>query len=130
MVSKTESKTIFIIDDDDQLLSLLRDVIEIEGWAAITAKTVMIAKQKLTTNDVDCFIVDVKLPDGDGNELIAYLKEHYQAPIIAISGAFDAHSQLDLPATSQFGADYHLSKPFQPDELLIECKRLMELAAI
>ncbi len=122
------TKKIFIIDDDSQILALLRDVFEIEGWNVVISSSVADAKEHLHTSDPDCFIVDLKLPDGDGNELIKYLKANHTAPIIAISGAFAAHDRLNLPATSQFGADYHLSKPFEPDELIIECKRLMELS--
>ena len=118
---------IFIVDDDGQILSLLRDIFEIEGWSVTATSNITEAKAKLATSQPDCFIIDLKLPDGDGNELIQYLHSKHKAPIIAISGATTGHDAFNLPATVQMGADYHLSKPFEPDELIIECKRLIKV---
>lgn len=120
-------KKIFIVDDDGQMLSLLRDILEIEGWQVVSAKSIADAKRQLSTVNPDCFIIDLKLPDGDGSELIQYLRTNHNVPIIAISGAVSGIDTFNLPATRQVGADYHMSKPFEPDELIIECKRLMSL---
>ena len=120
-------KQIFIVDDDGQILSLLRDVFEIEGWGVELAKNITEAKELLKNQSPDCFIIDLKLPDGDGNDLIHYLRDTQKKPIIAISGQTTGNNSFNLPATSQIGADYYLSKPFEPDELIIECKRLMSL---
>ena len=120
-------RQIFIVDDDNQLLSLLRDIFEIEGWSVVVAKNITEAKELLKSNQPDCFVIDLKLPDGDGNELIQYLRAKQEAPILAISGNAQGLHNFTLPATSQMGADYHLSKPFEPDELIIECRRLMNL---
>ncbi|RLA04861.1 MAG: hypothetical protein DRQ47_02605 [Gammaproteobacteria bacterium] len=123
----SKQKQIFIVDDDGQLLSLLRDICEIEGWLVLAVSNVAEAKLLLEGNNPDCFIIDLKLPDGDGNELIKHLRDNHDAPILAISGADPTNKSFSLQATSQIGADYHLKKPFQPDELIIECKRLMKL---
>lgn len=120
-------KKIFIVDDDGQLLSLLRDIFEIEGWHVEVACNITEAKQHLKVVQPDCFVIDLKLPDGDGNQLIRYLRDNHQAPIVAISGITSGENTFNLPATSQVGADYYLSKPFEPDELIIECRRLMSL---
>jgi len=121
-------KQIFIVDDDEQLLSLLRDIFEIEGWEVTKAPNIADAKLLLQSSKPDCFIIDLKLPDGDGNNLIQYLRETQNAPILAISGVTAGRDSFNLPATTKSGADYYLSKPFEPDELIIECKRLMNLA--
>ncbi|MFT5522020.1 MAG: DNA-binding response OmpR family regulator [Enterobacterales bacterium] len=121
-------KQIFIVDDDKQLLSLLRDICEIEGWLVEVASNITQAKKLLETYQADCFVIDLKLPDGDGNDLIKHLRTCHSAPILAISGAGQDGHSFTLAATSQLGADYHLGKPFEPDELIIECRRLMNLA--
>ena len=120
-------KQIFIVDDDRQMLSLLRDVFEIEGWRVTVAANISQAKEYLESSVPDCFVIDLKLPDGDGSEFIHYLNSRYETPIMAISGAISGSDTFNLPATKQMGADYHMSKPFEPDELIIECKRLMEV---
>lgn len=118
-------KHILIVDDDGQMLSLLRDVFEIEGWQVSLAGSIAEAKKQLELFAPDCFIIDLKLPDGDGNTLIQYLRDINQVPIIAISGVTRGVNTFNLPASGQVGADYYLSKPFEPEELIIECKRLM-----
>jgi DNA-binding response OmpR family regulator len=128
LMNKKRQEQIFIVDDDPQLLSLLRDICEIEGWLVEVAGNITQAKKLLETYKADCFVIDLKLPDGDGNDFIKHLRTYHSAPILAISGiGQDVHS-FTLAATSQLGADYHLGKPFEPDELIIECRRLMNLA--
>ncbi|MCP3675896.1 MAG: response regulator, partial [Gammaproteobacteria bacterium] len=105
-------KQIFILDDDGQMLSLLRDIFEIEGWQVTVAASISQAKECLESSSPDCFIIDLKLPDGDGSEFIHYLRSKYEAPIMAISGAISGSDTFNLPATKQMGADYHMSKPF------------------
>ena len=127
-MNDSKPKQIFIVDDDTQLLSLLRDIFEIEGWSVEVASNITQAKELLETYQADCFVIDLKLPDGDGNDLINHLRAHHSAPILAISGIGQYHHSFNLAATSQMGADYYLSKPFEPDELIIECRRLMNLS--
>lgn len=115
--------SVLLVDDDLQLLKLIRDVFEIEGWTVTPCDCSESAKRAINNGSYDCCIVDLNLPDGDGNRLIERLHTDLNIPIIAISGL--DHS-LDLAATSQIGADYHLTKPFEPDELVIECSRLIE----
>ncbi|PCJ48161.1 MAG: hypothetical protein COA74_09860 [Gammaproteobacteria bacterium] len=126
-MTNSKPRQIFIVDDDSQLLSLLRDIFEIEGWSVVLAKNITQAKELLESCKPNCFVIDLKLPDGDGNEFIKYLRSKQKAPILAISGEGQSEHNFALPATSQMGADYHLSKPFEPDELIIECRRLMNL---
>ncbi len=114
---------VLVIDDDIQLLRLLRDVFEIEGWRPITCDSAEACIDAVEENIFDICVVDLHLPDADGNALIERLHAKLNIPIIAISGF---ESTIDLAATSRIGANYHMQKPFQPDELVIECKRLIE----
>lgn len=114
---------ILVIDDDEQLLRLLRDMFEIEGWTVQTCETADSAQKAVADDTFDLCIIDLHLPDGDGNSLIESLHDSLNVPVIAISGT---ESTIDLAATRQIGADYHMKKPFEPDELIIECRRLIE----
>jgi DNA-binding response OmpR family regulator len=115
--------SVLIVDDDTQLLRLMRDVFEIEGWHVTVCSCAEKALIAIEAQSYDCCVVDLKLPDVEGHTLIQQLKATLNIPIIAISGL---ESGLDLVATKQTGAAYHLKKPFEPDELLIECRRLIE----
>jgi len=114
---------ILVIDDDEQLLRLIRDMFEIEGWTVKTCATADAAQNAVKDGTYDLCIIDLHLPDGDGNSLIESMHASLHVPVIAISGT---ESTIDLAATSQIGADYHMKKPFEPDELIIECRRLIE----
>ena len=114
---------ILVIDDDIQLLRLLRDVFEIEGWRVVTCDSAEACIDAIKVSTFDICIIDLHLPDADGNALIEKLHSTLNIPIIAISGF---ENTIDLAATSQIGADYHMKKPFEPDEIVIECKRLIQ----
>ena len=121
------AKQIFIVDDDKQIRSLLGYIFELEGWAVEVASNFAEARELLASSKADCFVVDLKLPDGDGNELIQHIRSCQEAPILAISGESVQNHSFELVASRQSGADYYLNKPFEPDELIIECKRLMAI---
>lgn len=114
---------VLVIDDDIQLLRLLRDVFEIEGWRVVTCDTADASIDAIEESTFNICIIDLHLPDADGNALIEKLHSTLNIPIIAISGF---ENTIDLAATSQIGADYHMKKPFEPDEIVIECKRLID----
>ena len=115
--------SILVIDDDEQLLRLLRDMFEIEGWTVQTCDTADAAQQAVNDSSLDLCVIDLNLPDAHGNSLIESIHDSLNVPVIAISGT---DSTIDLAATRQIGADYHMKKPFEPDELIIECRRLIE----
>ncbi len=76
------------------------------------------AKGCLESSSPNCFIIDLKLPDGDGSEFIHYLRSKYEAPIIAISGGCSFFSLAFLEAANKLGAAYRLAKPFQGEQLI------------
>ena len=115
--------SILVIDDDEQLLRLIRDMFEIEGWSVQTCASNDAVEKAVKDATYDLCIIDLHLPDGDGNRLIESLHDSLNVPVIAISGT---ENTIDLAATRQIGADYHMKKPFEPDELIIECRRLIE----
>ena len=115
--------SILVIDDDEQLLRLIRDMFEIEGWNVQTCASNDAVEKAVKDGTYDLCIIDLHLPDGDGNCLIESLHDSLNVPVIAISGT---ENTIDLAATRQIGADYHMKKPFEPDELIIECRRLIE----
>ncbi|MBE7175625.1 MAG: sigma-54-dependent Fis family transcriptional regulator [Mucilaginibacter polytrichastri] len=66
---------ILLIDDEDQLRGLLTRILELEGYAIIQAKTSREGLKKIAEHDIDVVLCDVKLPDGNGVDLIPQLKK-------------------------------------------------------
>jgi len=69
--------TVLIIDDEDKIRSLLSRIIGLEGYEVVQAQDAKTAFKKLEQNDIDVIICDVKLPDANGVELCAQIKQRY-----------------------------------------------------
>jgi len=69
--------TVLIIDDEDKIRSLLSRIIGLEGYEVVQAQDAKTAFKKLEQNDIDVIICDVRLPDANGVELCAQIKQRY-----------------------------------------------------
>ena len=114
--SRRPSPSILIADDDDQIRSLLRSILEDEGYRVFTAEHGKKAIAILKETPIDLMLTDLVMPEQEGMETIVQARRDYPGlKIVAVSGAF-AGSILD--AASHFGASAILEKPLQVDEVL------------
>jgi len=82
-------KTVLIIDDEEKLRNLLARIIRLEGFEVIEAATCKAAIKKLGQNDnIDAVLCDVKLPDGNGVDLVKEIKEKHPATEIILLTAY------------------------------------------
>ncbi|WP_417354969.1 sigma-54-dependent transcriptional regulator, partial [Flavobacterium sp.] len=79
---------ILIIDDEEKLRSLMARIISLEGFEVVEASDCKSGLKKAEQNDFDVILCDVKLPDGNGVELTAVLKEKYPATEIILLTAY------------------------------------------
>ena len=101
--------TILLVDDEPDLLSGLRNILEPAGYAVVTACDVTSGRQALKAHKVDLAIVDVTLPDGDGFDLcqemrgtglpVLFLTVHREAQDILKGIAVGARDYLTKPVT-------------------------------
>lgn len=117
-------KKILIIEDDLQLQSLLQNAFQ-NYYHCSVASSLAGAYALLDYTKFDLLIVDRKLPDGDGLEIIEYLHDTvYQTKLLALT------SQAELPDRLEgleHGADDYLAKPFALAELKIKVSKLLKL---
>ncbi len=117
---------ILIIDDDDQIRILLRQVMEWAGHEVIEAadgREGMIQQRK---QQADLVITDLIMPEQEGLETITLLRKEYPlVKIIAISGGGRIGPDAYLPAAQELGADRVFSKPFDVRELATTVKELL-----
>jgi two-component system chemotaxis response regulator CheY len=105
---------ILIIDDEDRIRALLRELFEDAGYDVVEAPNGAVGLCAYRAHRADVVIIDMIMPQGNGLETIHKLLEDFpQAKIIAISGRVDL---LALAQTS--GAIRTLQKPFVPAEVL------------
>ncbi|MDR2550331.1 MAG: response regulator [Desulfobulbus sp.] len=117
---------ILVIDDDEQMRTLLRQVMEWAGYEVIEAANGREGMQKYRKQPADLVITDLIMPEQEGLETISSLKKECPAlKIIAISGGGRIGPEAYLPAAQELGADRVFSKPFDVRELAETVKELL-----
>ncbi len=111
--------TILVIDDDSQVLQVLSEMLRLEGHEVTMAENGREAMRCYDTQAFDLVITDIIMPDREGLETIADLRQRSKSlPIIAISGGGRSGSMDYLETARYLGADTTLSKPFGREELI------------
>ena len=111
-----EQRAILIVDDDEIIRETLRDALESKGYAVETAETAKEAMEKSKTRAFNIALLDIKLPDMEGTELLK--KMHSFAPK-TMKIMITAHGTLkNAMEALNFGADAYLLKPINEKELL------------
>ncbi|RPJ22129.1 MAG: DNA-binding response regulator [Chloroflexi bacterium] len=106
---------ILVIDDEPQILRAIRTILTEKQFRVTTAGRGEEGLTLAATNAPDLIILDLGLPDMDGVEVCARLREWTQIPIIILSVR---DSERDKVSALDMGADDYLTKPFSIEELL------------
>jgi two-component system KDP operon response regulator KdpE len=106
---------ILVIDDEPQILRALRTILTAKHFRVTTASSGEDGLALAAAQNPDLVILDLSLPDMDGMEVCARLREWTQIPIIVLSVR---DSERDKVAILDKGADDYLTKPFGIEELL------------
>ena len=110
--------TILLVDDDPEILTILRDYLVNEGYHVITAATGTTALQQIRAEQPDCVVLDVMLPDQDGwavTRAVRSDKRISHTPIILLTARVD---DADKVIGLEMGADDYVTKPFNPREIV------------
>ena len=120
------AKRILILDDEPNIGASLRLILEHEGYAVALART--LAEVLAMKDPVDAMLLDVRLPDGNGIDLLRQLRERDRlAPAIMISG----HGTIaDAIEATRAGAYDFLEKPLSRDKVLLSLKNAIEQTSL
>lgn len=110
-----ENETILIIDDEVQIRRLLEITLGSNGYKTLFAATGREGLTAAATHQPSLIILDLGLPDFEGIELLAKLREWYSRPVIILSVR---NSEGDIVSALDAGANDYLTKPFRSGELL------------
>ncbi len=107
---------ILLIEDDMYLRRDLRILLEKDGFAVLTASDIASAKQTiLSSPDLSLILLDLWLPDGNGLDLLPWIRERTRVPLLILTAADDEQSVI---GGLERGADDYITKPFRNAELL------------
>lgn len=120
------AKKILAVDDEKHIVRLVQINLEKEGYEVITANTGREALEKVAAEKPDLVIMDVMMPEMDGLEALAALKNDEATANIPIIMLTAKAQDADVFRGWQTGADLYLTKPFNPMELVTFVKRIFQ----
>ena len=113
----TARKTILVVDDDKSILRTFTRILQKNGYEIETAETGKEAIEKADNRHYDLALVDIRLPDMDGTDLITKLKKQLQRTVKIMITGFPS-LETGVKALDE-GADAYLVKPVKPQDLLV-----------
>ncbi len=118
---------ILVVDDNDFMRSLLREMLERSGFKVMEASDGNIAIRLHKNKPADLIIMDLIMPEKEGLETIMELVRDFPGiKIIAISGGGHDHGDTYLGLATTFGAACTIAKPFLKENLLEAIEDLLE----
>ena len=117
-------KNILIVDDDKRLRELLRDYLTDKSLEVFLCEDFNEAKNILSFILFDLIILDRMMPSGDGIDLIKFVKKNSNTPIVMLTAMGEDQNKIEGLKT---GSDDYISKPFEPEELFLRIKNLLNL---
>ena len=113
---------ILAVDDDNRIRELVKEYLEENNFFVTTAKDVMDAKKKLQIIKFDILVLDIMMPGESGLDLTKYVKKQNPTPIILLTAKGESQNRIE---GLELGADDYLGKPFEPKELLLRIKNIL-----
>ena len=122
------AKTLLIVDDDDGLRDSLEDILKDEGYTPFSAPNCTEAMQIAEEKEPAAALLDLKLPDGPGTDLLARFRKTIPDCLCIVMTAF---ADLDSAIVAlEHGAFQYLQKPVRPTELLNSLERMFEIICL
>ncbi len=107
---------ILVVDDDDRIRLLLQKYLNRHGFRTSVAENAETARKKMKGLVFDLLILDIMMPGEDGLSLSKSLRETNNVPIILLTAKGDVSDRI---TGLKLGVDDYLTKPFEPEELLL-----------
>ena len=118
-------ETILVVDDEEDIVNLIKFNLQNEGYKVLTALTGERAVEISRMQKPDLLVLDWMLPGIDGLEVTRYLRTHNskkQIPIIMLTAKGD---ESDIVIGLESGANDYMTKPFSPKELIVRIRAIL-----
>ena len=114
---------ILVVDDDEGIRSLVKKYLDENNYLITTASSAEDASGKIKIIKFDLIILDIMMPGKNGLEFIQEHKNNLDTPIILLTAKGQANERVE---GLEIGADDYLPKPFEPKELLLRIKNILD----
>ncbi len=122
-------RRLLLIDDDPNLILLVKDYLEFRGYEVVTAENGREAIEVLEKDLPDMIICDVMMPEMDGYSLVEHVRNNPRTswiPVLFLSAKGQSQDRVKGLNT---GADVYMVKPFEPEELVAQVESSLKQAA-
>ena len=116
------SAHILVVDDDDGIRNLVKQYLTENNFLITTANTAEDAKEKTSIIKFDLIVLDIMMPGKTGLEFTLENKDKINTPIILLTAKGEATERIK---GLEIGADDYLPKPFEPKELILRIKNIL-----
>ena len=113
---------ILVVDDDDGIRSLVKKYLNENNFLISTAENAEDAKKKIELIKFDLIILDIMMPGKSGLEFIQENIKRLETPIILLTAKGEPSDRIE---GLEIGADDYLPKPFEPKELILRIKNIL-----
>lgn len=113
-----EKKTIMIVDDNDDFVTVTRGILEGKGFAVISASNGQEVFNLLQEKRPDLIILDIVMPKMDGLEVLTRLRQTPETATIPVILLTAKGQYRDVLLGFKLGTDYYISKPFTSTQLI------------
>lgn len=124
------ARHLLVVDDDDRIRELLKTFLHRAGFRVTTAPGASAARRLLEALEFDLAVLDVMMPGEDGLSLVAWLRDQPgrtgRLPVLMLTARGEPGDRI---AGLRQGADDYLSKPFEPEELVLRIEAILRRAA-
>ena len=114
---------ILVVDDDDGIRSLVKKFLNENNYLVTTAESAEDASEKIKIIKFDLIVLDIMMPGKNGLEFIEENKKNLDTPIILLTAKGEAKERIE---GLEVGADDYLPKPFEPKELILRIKNILD----
>jgi two-component system, OmpR family, phosphate regulon response regulator OmpR len=113
---------ILVVDDDDGIRSLVKQYLTENNFLITTSHNAEDATKKIEVIKFDLIVLDVMMPGKSGLDFINEHKNKIETPIILLTAKGEANDRIE---GLEIGADDYLPKPFEPKELILRIKNIL-----
>lgn len=113
---------ILVVDDDDRIRALLKRFLQERGYRVSTAENASRALATMKALEFDLLVLDVMMPGMDGFEMTEAVRDQSETPIMLLTARGEAEDRIK---GLSLGADDYLSKPFEPEELILRINAIL-----
>jgi two-component system, OmpR family, phosphate regulon response regulator OmpR len=122
----SEEPHLLVVDDDARLRDLLRRYLAESGFRVTVAADAQEARARLQSIAFDLLIIDVMMPGENGLALTESLRQANAVPILLLTAMAEPDNRID---GLERGADDYLTKPFEPRELVLRIRNILQRVA-